>query len=78
MRSMLQYNQPYGAGHCEQSSLDALPHSIRILPSVDTSVSVCKFGTGPVCGSSSQFAAHKFENICELLLRNIILNECEY
>ncbi|XP_028899746.2 uncharacterized protein LOC105220716 [Zeugodacus cucurbitae] len=75
MRSMLQYNQPYGARHTEQSSLDAMPHNIRILPSVDDHVSICKFGAGPVCGSSTQYSAHKFENICELLLRNLILNE---
>ncbi|XP_050340603.1 ovoinhibitor [Bactrocera neohumeralis] len=75
MRSMLQYNQPFGARHSEQSSLDATPHNIRILPAVNDRVSVCKFGAGPVCGSSSQNSLHKFENICELLLRNIILNE---
>ncbi|XP_018804641.1 PREDICTED: uncharacterized protein LOC108978698 [Bactrocera latifrons] len=75
MRSMLQYNQPFGARHSEQSSLDATPHTIRILPVVNDRVPVCKFGAGPVCGSSSQNSMHKFENICELLLRNIILNE---
>lgn len=78
MRSILQYNQPFGAGHSEQSSLDAMPHNIRILPAVSDRVPVCKFGAGPVCGSSSQYSVHRFENICELLLRNIILNECEY
>nr|XP_036213275.1 uncharacterized protein LOC106617718 [Bactrocera oleae] len=75
MRSILQYNQPFGAGHSEQSSLDAMPHNIRILPAVSDRVPVCKFGAGPVCGSSSQYSVHRFENICELLLRNIILNE---
>uniref|UniRef100_A0A034W5M5 Kazal-like domain-containing protein n=1 Tax=Bactrocera dorsalis TaxID=27457 RepID=A0A034W5M5_BACDO len=75
MRSMLQYNQPFGGRHSEQSSLDATPHNIRILPVVNDRVSVCKFGAGPVCGSSSQNSLHKFDNICELLLRNIILNE---
>ncbi|XP_020713698.1 uncharacterized protein LOC110117912 [Ceratitis capitata] len=75
MRSILQYSQPFGAMFCGESSLDTMPHSIRLFPAVDDRVSVCKFGAGSVCGSSAKYRAHKFENICELLLRNVILNE---
>ncbi|XP_054746511.1 uncharacterized protein LOC129251172 [Anastrepha obliqua] len=47
----------------------------RILPAVNDHVTFCKFGAGPVCGSSAKNTMHCFDNICELLLRNIILKE---
>ncbi|XP_067627578.1 uncharacterized protein [Eurosta solidaginis] len=50
-------------------------YTVRILPAVDDRVTECRFGVGPVCASSCNRTVHEFENICELMLRNFILNE---